>query len=93
MPHGTVRPSPGSGRGAPHEKRLWADAGYAHLVMDTHGRGAETPDPDPAGGDIAAPGLLTRGVPDPRRLPVPCPTSTAPPWPAGGMCRCCSRSA
>ncbi|MGW2110836.1 acetylxylan esterase [Streptomyces sp. NPDC001948] len=57
----------GSGRGAPHEKRLWADAGYAHLVMDTRGQGAETPDPDPAAGDIAAPGFLTRGVLDPRR--------------------------
>ncbi|MGY0488442.1 acetylxylan esterase [Streptomyces sp. WG-D5] len=57
----------GSGRGAPHEKRLWADAGCAHLVMDTRGQGAETPDPDPATGDIAAPGFLTRGVLDPER--------------------------
>ncbi|WP_299538012.1 acetylxylan esterase [uncultured Streptomyces sp.] len=57
----------GSGRGAPHEKRLWACAGYAHFVMDTRGQGAETPDPDPATGDVAAPGFLTRGVLDPRR--------------------------
>ncbi|MFJ2091409.1 acetylxylan esterase [Streptomyces sp. NPDC087901] len=57
----------GSGRGAPHEIRLWADAGYAHFVMDTRGQGAETPDPDPASGDIAAPGFLTRGVLDPLR--------------------------
>ncbi|MFE4337021.1 acetylxylan esterase [Streptomyces sp. NPDC056831] len=57
----------GSGRGAPHEKRLWACAGYAHFVMDTRGQGAETPDPDPASGDIASPGFLTRGVLDPRR--------------------------
>ncbi|MFB7595187.1 acetylxylan esterase [Streptomyces sp. NPDC056160] len=57
----------GSGRGAPHEKRLWACAGYAHFVMDTRGQGAETPDPDPATGDIAAPGFLTRGVLDPHR--------------------------
>ncbi|MGW1225611.1 acetylxylan esterase [Streptomyces sp. NPDC001478] len=56
-----------SGRGAPHEKRLWADAGYAHFIMDTRGQGAETPDPDPASGDIAAPGFLTRGVLDPER--------------------------
>ncbi|NEC66854.1 acetylxylan esterase [Streptomyces sp. SID9727] len=56
-----------SGRGAPHEKRLWADAGYAHFIMDTRGQGAETPDPDAASGDIAAPGFLTRGVLDPRR--------------------------
>ncbi|MFI6873310.1 acetylxylan esterase [Streptomyces sp. NPDC050400] len=57
----------GSGRGVPHEKRLWADAGYAHFVMDTRGQGAETPDPDPATGDVAAPGFLTRGVLDPYR--------------------------
>ncbi|BCJ34335.1 acetylxylan esterase [Actinocatenispora thailandica] len=57
----------GSGRGVPHEKRLWADAGYAHLVMDTRGQGAETPDPDPASGDVAAPGFLTRGILDPYR--------------------------
>ncbi|WP_406099353.1 acetylxylan esterase [Streptomyces sp. NBC_01013] len=57
----------GTGRGAPHEVRLWADAGYAHFVMDTRGQGAETPDPDPATGDIASPGFLTRGVLDPRR--------------------------
>ncbi|GAA4213167.1 acetylxylan esterase [Actinocatenispora rupis] len=57
----------GSGRGVPHEKRLWADAGYAHLVMDTRGQGAETPDPDPATGDVAAPGFLTRGILDPHR--------------------------
>ncbi|MFB6715819.1 MULTISPECIES: acetylxylan esterase [unclassified Streptomyces] len=57
----------GSGRGAPHEKRLWACAGYAHFIMDTRGQGAETPDPDPAAGDIAAAGFLTRGVLDPHR--------------------------
>ncbi|MBB2915344.1 cephalosporin-C deacetylase [Streptosporangium becharense] len=57
----------GSGRGVPHEKRLWACAGYAHFVMDTRGQGAGTPDPDPASGDIAAPGFLTRGVLDPDR--------------------------
>ncbi|MFJ9682183.1 acetylxylan esterase [Streptomyces sp. NPDC101194] len=57
----------GSGRGAPHEKRLWACAGYAHFIMDTRGQGAETPDPDPASGDMAAAGFLTRGVLDPQR--------------------------
>ncbi|MCF6468724.1 acetylxylan esterase [Nonomuraea sp. MG754425] len=57
----------GSGRGVPHEKRLWACAGYAHLVMDSRGQGADTPDPDPASGDVAAPGFLTRGVLDPER--------------------------
>jgi cephalosporin-C deacetylase len=57
----------GGGRGVAHERTLWASAGYAHLVMDTRGQGAETPDPDPATGDIAAPGFLTRGVLDPTR--------------------------
>ncbi|GAA1627950.1 acetylxylan esterase [Nonomuraea maheshkhaliensis] len=57
----------GSGRGVPHEKRLWACAGYAHLVMDSRGQGADTPDPDVATGDVAAPGFLTRGVLDPER--------------------------
>lgn len=44
-------------RGVPHEKRLWACAGYAHLVMDRRGQGADTPDPD----------VATRGVLDPER--------------------------
>ncbi|MFB9925440.1 acetylxylan esterase [Amycolatopsis halotolerans] len=57
----------GSGRGVPHEKTLWASAGYAHFIMDTRGQGAETPDPDPSTGDIAAPGFLTRGILDPHR--------------------------
>ncbi|WP_101783269.1 acetylxylan esterase [Nonomuraea indica] len=57
----------GSGRGVPHEKRLWACAGYAHFVMDSRGQGRDTPDPDTATGDVAAPGFLTRGVLDPER--------------------------
>ena len=28
----------GGGRGLPHERILWAAAGYAHLVMDTRGQ-------------------------------------------------------
>ncbi|MEU8358681.1 acetylxylan esterase [Nonomuraea sp. NPDC048882] len=54
-------------RGVPHEKRLWACAGYAHLVMDSRGQGADTSDPDVATGGVAAPGFLTRGVLDPER--------------------------
>ena len=41
----------GGGRGLPHERILFAAAGYAHLVMDTRGQGSgwavgDTPDPD-----------------------------------------------
>jgi cephalosporin-C deacetylase len=56
------------GRGLPHEHTLWAQAGYAHLVMDTRGQGSgwttgDTPDPTPSG--PAQPGFLTRGIESP----------------------------
>lgn len=56
----------GGGRGLAHERNLWAQAGYAHLVMDTRGQGSTwavgvTADPDPAGGPFH-PGFMTRGV-------------------------------
>jgi cephalosporin-C deacetylase len=59
----------GGGRGLPHERNLYAQAGYAHLVMDTRGQGSawsvgETPDPDAIGGP-QHPGFMTRGVLDP----------------------------
>ncbi len=59
----------GGGRGLPHERVLWALAGYAHLVMDTRGQGSawgvgDTPDPD-ATGSPAAPGFMTQGILDP----------------------------
>lgn len=59
----------GGGRGLPHQRVMWAAAGYAHLVMDTRGQGAtwaagHTPDPAPAGGP-AHPGFATRGIHDP----------------------------
>jgi cephalosporin-C deacetylase len=62
----------GGGRGLPWEWLLWANAGYAHLVMDTRGqggswRGGDTPDPDPGGAGPSTPGFLTRGVLDPHR--------------------------
>ncbi|GAB1332066.1 acetylxylan esterase [Streptomyces sennicomposti] len=58
----------GRGRGLPHEQVLWANAGYAHFIMDTRGQGWST-----AGGDTpdgaaltgAVPGFLTRGVESP----------------------------
>jgi cephalosporin-C deacetylase len=53
------------GRGLAHEHTFWAQAGFAHLVMDTRGQGAgwtvgETPDPAATG--PAQGGFLTRGI-------------------------------
>ncbi|WP_062311696.1 acetylxylan esterase [Demequina rhizosphaerae] len=62
----------GGGRGLPHERLFWANAGYAHLVMDTRGQGSawghggHTPDAS-GGGDAAGPahpGYMTRGILD-----------------------------
>lgn len=59
----------GGGRGLPHERLLWASAGYAHLVVDSRGQGSawgsggDTPDPEP-GGHPSHPGFMTRGVLD-----------------------------
>jgi cephalosporin-C deacetylase len=59
----------GGGRGLPHERVLWAGAGYAHLVMDTRGQGSswivgDTADPQ-SDGTPAHPGSMTRGILDP----------------------------
>jgi cephalosporin-C deacetylase len=59
----------GGGRGLPHERFLWAAAGYAHFVMDTRGQGSswavgDTPDPDGAGAPFH-PGFMTQGILDP----------------------------
>lgn len=60
----------GGGRGLPHERLAWANAGYAHLLMDTRGQGsgwgAGGQTPDPVGSGPAGPGVMTRGVEDPR---------------------------
>ena len=61
----------GGGRGLPHERVLWAAAGYAHFVMDTRGQGSTwaigaTADRD-ATGDPAHPGFMTQGILDPAR--------------------------
>lgn len=56
----------GRGRGLPHERLTWANAGYAHLLMDNRGQGdqygcgGDTPDPhtDAPGG----PGPAVRGL-------------------------------
>lgn len=59
----------GRGRGHPVEWLAWASMGYAQLVVDPRGQGAqwspgETPDPHAAGGP-QHPGFLTRGIEHP----------------------------
>jgi cephalosporin-C deacetylase len=59
----------GGGRGLPHERVLWAAAGYAHFVMDTRGQGSawsvgDTPDPGASGAPFH-PGFMTQGILDP----------------------------
>jgi cephalosporin-C deacetylase len=59
----------GGGRGLPHERILYAAAGYAHFFMDTRGQGStwlpgDTPDPDVTGAP-AHPGFMTQGILDP----------------------------
>jgi cephalosporin-C deacetylase len=56
------------GRGLAHQLTLWANAGFAHLVMDTRGQGSsslpgDTVDPGPTGPSV--PGHLTRGIESP----------------------------
>jgi cephalosporin-C deacetylase len=57
----------GGGRGLAHEWLAWANAGYAHLVMDTRGQGSawrtgDTADPEMEGGNPQIPGFMTRGI-------------------------------
>lgn len=59
----------GGGRGLPGDKIAWAAAGYVHVIMDTRGQGSgwsigDTPDPH--GSSAAYPGVMTRGIHDPR---------------------------
>ena len=61
----------GGGRALPTEWLLWANAGYAHFVMDTRGQGStwspgDTPDFEPEGSNPQIPGFMTRGVLDPK---------------------------
>ena len=59
------------GRGLPHSTTLWAQAGYAHFVMDTRGQGysqggfESTPDDTPYAGINHTPGFMTLGITDP----------------------------
>lgn len=55
------------GRGLVQQDTRWAQAGYAHFIMDSRGQGyggilGETPDPHPSAGGVAYPGLMTRGL-------------------------------
>lgn len=57
-----------NGRGLPHEKLMWAAAGYAHLVMDTRGQGTGRTvghTDDPVGSHASAFGHLTKGISSP----------------------------
>ncbi|MEU0577623.1 acetylxylan esterase [Streptomyces griseoincarnatus] len=59
----------GRGRGLPHERLTWVNAGYAHLLMDNRGQGdrygcgGDTPDPH--AGAPGGPGPAARGLLDP----------------------------
>jgi cephalosporin-C deacetylase len=55
------------GRGLANQDTKWAQAGYAHFIMDTRGQGyggtvGETADPHPSAGGVAHAGLMTRGA-------------------------------
>ncbi|WP_026554618.1 acetylxylan esterase [Arthrobacter sp. 35W] len=55
------------GRGLVQQDTKWAQAGYAHFIMDTRGQGyggivGETADPHPSAGGVAYAGLMTRGI-------------------------------
>ncbi|MBM3714949.1 MAG: acetylxylan esterase [Actinobacteria bacterium] len=59
----------GGGRGLPGERVNWAAAGYVQVVMDTRGQGSgwsHGDTPDPHGSAAAFPGVMTRGIRDPR---------------------------
>jgi cephalosporin-C deacetylase len=55
------------GRGLVQQDTKWAQAGYAHFIMDTRGQGyggitGETADPHASAGAVAHPGVMTRGL-------------------------------
>ncbi|MCX6499573.1 MAG: acetylxylan esterase [Arthrobacter sp.] len=55
------------GRGLVQQDTKWAQAGYAHFIMDTRGQGyggilGETADPHPSAGGVSYAGLMTRGI-------------------------------
>ncbi|MCF1593293.1 acetylxylan esterase [Streptomyces muensis] len=60
----------GRGRGLPHERLTWANAGYAHLLMDNRGQGDQYGNggatPDPHATAPGGPGPAVRGLLSPR---------------------------
>ncbi|MGW1951367.1 acetylxylan esterase [Streptomyces sp. NPDC001920] len=60
----------GRGRGLPHERLTWVNAGYAHLVMDNRGQGDQYGNggatPDPYATAPGGPGPAVRGLLSPR---------------------------
>ncbi|MDQ0958472.1 cephalosporin-C deacetylase [Streptomyces sp. B4I13] len=69
LPAGARKPLPavveyvgyGRGRGLPHERLTWVNAGYAHLLMDNRGQG----DQYGSGGDTPDPHTVLSGGPGP----------------------------
>ncbi|MBW4095828.1 MAG: acetylxylan esterase [Acidobacteria bacterium] len=60
----------GGGRGLSHQSTLYAQAGYAHFIMDTRGQGAggtagDTPDDHPSAGQNSVSGRMTQGIMNP----------------------------
>lgn len=59
------------GRGFAHQYTQWAQAGWAHLVLDTRGQGwsdggrSDTTDASPDAGIPHAPGFMTAGIANP----------------------------
>ncbi|WP_027345845.1 acetylxylan esterase [Hamadaea tsunoensis] len=56
------------GRGVPHQNLLWANAGYAHFMMDTRGQGSGWSlgaTADPEGSTPQQAGFMTKGILDP----------------------------
>lgn len=60
----------GRGRGLPHERLTWVNAGYAHLLMDNRGQGDQYGSggatPDPHTSTAGGPGPAVRGLLAPR---------------------------
>ena len=55
------------GRGLVQQDTKWAQAGYAHFIMDTRGQGyggilGQTADPHSSAGEVSYAGLMTRGI-------------------------------
>jgi len=75
VPAGVTAPLPvvvefhgySGGRMLGWQNHTYAEAGYAHVVMDSRGQGwrgavADTPDADPGAGMGTVPGVMTRGI-------------------------------